>query len=160
MATQSRYFADGLVEEIITALSRIKRLFVVARSSGGIPRGQTIDVKQIGQEMGVRCVLEGSVREAGGRVRITAQLIDAASGSRLWADRFDGSLDAVFELQDQVAVGVAGATERALQSSEFHRADDLSTLVTVREKYRQPASNLAGRRQLTVLSCNLANQRH
>src|SRR6516225_8481317 len=97
---EQEYFADGMVEEIITALSRIRWLFVLARNSSFAYKGQTIDVKQIGRELGVRYVLEGSVRKGGGRVRITAQLIDAFIGTHLWADRFDGSLDEVFELQD------------------------------------------------------------
>jgi TolB-like protein len=103
-----------VVAEIITALSRIRWLFVIARNSSFTYKGEAVDVKQVGRELGVRYVLEGSVRKAGGRVRITAQLIDASSGSHLWADRFDGSLEDVFELQDQVAVSVAGVIEPAL----------------------------------------------
>src|SRR5437762_76527 len=102
------YFADGMVEEIITALSRIRWLFVIARNSSFTYKGQAFDVKQVGRELGVRYVLEGSVRKAGGRVRIVAQLIDALTGTHLRADRFDGSLEDVFELQDRVAVSVAG----------------------------------------------------
>src|SRR6516225_8558944 len=94
------YFADGMVEEIITALSRIRWLFVIARNSTFTYKGQAIDVKQVGRDLGVRYVLEGSVRKASGRVRINAQLIDAQNGTHLWADRFDGSLEDVFELQD------------------------------------------------------------
>ncbi len=112
------YFADGMVEEIITALSRIGWLFVVARNSSFIYKGQAIDVKQVGRELGVCYVLEGSVRKAGHRVRITAQLIDALSGAHLWADHFDGSLEDVFELQDRVASSVAGVIEPALQAAE------------------------------------------
>jgi adenylate cyclase len=112
------YFADGMVEEIITALSRIKWLFVAARNSSFTYKGQSADVKQVGRELGVCYVLEGSVRKAGGRVRITAQLIDTHSGMHLWADRFDGSLEDVFELQDKVAWSVAGAIEPALQAAE------------------------------------------
>jgi TolB-like protein len=97
-----------MVEEIITALSRIRRLFVIARNSSFTYKGQAVDVKQIGRELSVRYVLEGSVRKAGGRVRITAQLVDALTGTHLWADRFDGSLKDVFELQDKVASSVAG----------------------------------------------------
>jgi adenylate cyclase len=119
---EQEYFADGMVEEIITALSRIRWLFVIARNSSFTYKGQAVDVKQIGRELGVRYVLEGSVRKAGGRVRITAQLIDASSGAHLWADRFDGSLEDVFELQDLVAVGVAGAIEPALQVAERRRS--------------------------------------
>jgi adenylate cyclase len=118
---EQEYFADGMVEEIITALSRIRWLFVIARNSSFTYKGQAIDVKQVGRELGVRYVLEGSVRKAGGRVRITAQLIDAASGAHLWADRFDGSLEDVFDLQDQVATSVAGVIEPALQAAETAR---------------------------------------
>jgi adenylate cyclase len=116
------YFADGMVEEIITALSRIRWLFVIARNSSFTYKGLAIDVKQVGRELGVRYVLEGSVRKAGGRVRITAQLIDALSGAHLWADRFDGSLEDVFELQDRVAISVAGVIEPTLRQAEIERA--------------------------------------
>jgi adenylate cyclase len=109
---EQEYFADGMVEEIITALSRIRWLFVIARNSTFTHKGQAVDVKQVGRELGVRYVLEGSVRKAGGRVRITAQLIDALTGTHLWADRFDGSLEDVFDLQDQVAVSAVGASSR------------------------------------------------
>ena len=119
---EQEYFADGMVEEIITALSRIRWLFVIARNSTFTYKGQAADVKQVGRELGVRYVLEGSVRKAGGRVRITAQLIDAQSGTHLWADRFDGSLEDVFDLQDQVAVSVAGVIEPALQTAETARS--------------------------------------
>jgi TolB-like protein len=116
------YFADGVVEEIITALSRIRWLFVIARNSTFTYKGQAIDVKRVGRELGVRYVLEGSVRKAGGRVRITTQLIDAATGGHLWADRFDASLENVFELQDKVASSVAGVIEPALQAAETARS--------------------------------------
>jgi len=116
------YFADGMVEEIITALSRIRWLLVIARNSSFAYKGQTVDVKQVGRELGVRYVLEGSVRKAGNRVRITGQLIDAATGAHLWADRFDGSLEDVFELQDKVASSVAGVIEPALQAAETARS--------------------------------------
>src|SRR5271156_2812028 len=112
------YFADGMVEEIITALSRIRWLFVIARNSSFTYKGQAIDVTQVGRELGVRYVLEGSVRKAGQRVRITGKLIDAVTGTHLWADRFDGSLEDVFDLQDKVASSVAGVIEPALQAAE------------------------------------------
>jgi adenylate cyclase len=118
------YFADGMVEEIITALSRIRWLFVIARNSSFAYKGRALDVKQVGRELGVRYVLEGSVRKAGGRVRIAAQLIEAETGTHLWADRFDGSLEAIFDLQDQVAISVAGVIEPALQAVEIRRALD------------------------------------
>jgi adenylate cyclase len=116
------YFADGMVEEIITALSRIRWLFVIARNSSFTYKGQPIDVRRVGRELGVRYVLEGSVRKASTRVRITAQLIDAATGAHLWADRFDGSLEDVFELQDKVAGSVAGVIEPTLQTAETIRS--------------------------------------
>jgi TolB-like protein/class 3 adenylate cyclase len=119
---EQEYFADGMVEEIITALSRIRWLFVIARNSSFTYKGQAVDVKQVGRELGVRYVLEGSVRKAGGRVRITAQLIEAETGTHLWADRFDGALDDIFELQDQVASRVIGAIEPRLRRSEIERA--------------------------------------
>ena len=111
-----------MVEEIITALSRIRWLFVIARTSTFTYKGQAIDVKQVGHELGVRYVLEGSVRKAGNRVRITGQLIDALSGTHLWADRFDGSLEDVFDLQDTVASSVAGVIEPALRAAETARS--------------------------------------
>jgi adenylate cyclase len=119
---EQEYFADGMVEEIITTLSRIRWLFVIARNSSFTYKGQAVDVKQVGRELGVRYVLEGSVRKASGRMRITAQLIDAARGTHLWADRFDGSLQDVFDLQDKVASSVAGIIEPALQRAEMVRS--------------------------------------
>ena len=119
---EQEYFTDGMVEEIITALSRIRWLFVIARNSSFTYKGQAVDVKQVGRELGVRYVLEGSVRKAGGRVRITAQLIDAVSHAHLWADRFDGALEDVFELQDNVASNVAGVIEPALLGAEMSRS--------------------------------------
>jgi len=111
-----------MVEEIITALSRIRWLFVLARNSSFSYKGQSPDVKRVGRELGVRYVLEGSVRKAGDRVRITGQLIDASSGAHLWADRFDGALEDVFDLQDKVASSVAGVIEPALQAAETARS--------------------------------------
>ncbi len=119
---EQEYFVDGMVEEIITALSRIRWLFVIARNSTFTYKGRAIDVKQVGRELGVRYVLEGSVRRGGNRVRITAQLVDATNGAHLWADRFDGSLGDVFDLQDRVASSVAGVIEPALQAAEMERA--------------------------------------
>jgi adenylate cyclase len=119
---EQEYFADGMVEEIITALSRIRWLFVIARNSTFTYKGQPVEVKRVGQELGVRYVLEGSVRKAGRRVRITTQLIDALTGTHLWADRFDGSLEDVFELQDKVAMSVAGVIEPALREAEIARS--------------------------------------
>ncbi len=119
---EQEYFADGMVEEIVTALSHIRWLFVIARNSTFTYKGRAVDVKEVGRELGVRYVLEGSVRKAGTRVRITGQLIDALSGTHLWADRFDGSLEDVFELQDKVAISVSGVIEPALQAAEMRRS--------------------------------------
>jgi adenylate cyclase len=119
---EQEYFADGMVEEIITALSRIRWLFVLARNSSFTYKGKAIDVKRVGRELGVSYVLEGSVRKAGGRIRITAQLIDAIGGAHLWADRFDGLLEDVFDLQDKVALSVAGVIEPTLQAAETARS--------------------------------------
>jgi TolB-like protein/class 3 adenylate cyclase len=124
---EQEYFADGMVEEIITALSRIRWLFVIARNSSFTYKGQAVDVKQVGRELGVRYVLEGSVRKAGQRVRITAQLIGTTTGAHLWADRFDGPLEDVFNLQDQVASSVAGVIEPALQAAETARSANRPT---------------------------------
>jgi len=115
---EQEYFADGMVEEIITALSRIKWLFVIARNSSFTYKGQPVDVTRVGRELGVRYVLEGSVRKGGNQVRITAQLIDAANGAHLWAGWYDGSLENVFDLQDKVALGVVGVIEPTVQAAE------------------------------------------
>jgi TolB-like protein len=124
---EQEYFADGMVEEIITALSRIRWLFVIARNSSFTYKGQALDVKRVGRELGVRYVLEGAVRRAGSRLRITTQLIDALSGTHLWADRFEGSLADIFDLQDKVASSVAGVIEPALQAAETARLADRPT---------------------------------
>jgi adenylate cyclase len=115
------YFADGMVDEIITALSRIRSLFVIARASTSTYKGQSLDPKRIGRELGVRYVLEGSVRKGEGRVRISAQLMEAEGAAHLWADHFDGSLEDVFDLQDQVAMRVAGIIEPTLRAAEIRR---------------------------------------
>jgi TolB-like protein/class 3 adenylate cyclase/Flp pilus assembly protein TadD len=127
---EQEYFADGVVEEITTAISRLPWLFVIARNSSFTYKGRAVDVKQVARELGVRYVLEGSVRKAGNRVRITRQLIDTATSAHIWADRFDGALDDIFELQDQVASNVAGAIEPKLRQSEIDRAS------------RKPTANL------------------
>src|SRR5438105_4445746 len=119
---EQEYFADGMVEEITTAISRLPWLFVIARNSSFTYKGRAVDVKQVARELGVRYVLEGSVRKGGNRVRITGQLIDTATGAHIWADRFDGALDDIFELQDQVASSVVGAIEPRLRQSEIERA--------------------------------------
>jgi TolB-like protein/class 3 adenylate cyclase/Tfp pilus assembly protein PilF len=119
---EQEYFADGMVEDITTALSRFRNLFVIARNSSFAYKNQAVDVKQIGRELGVRYVLEGSVRKAGNRVRITGQLIDTATGAHLWADRFDGDLAEVFDLQDRVATRVVGEIAPRLEEVEVERA--------------------------------------
>lgn len=118
---EQEYFADGVVEDIIIALSRFRGLFVMARNSSFTYKGKAVDIKQVGHELGVRYVLEGSVRKAGGRVRITGQLIDAATGDHLWADKFDGDLQDIFNLQDQVTVRVVGAIAPLIEHSEIER---------------------------------------
>ena len=115
------YFADGMVEDIITGLSRIKWLFVIARNSTFAYKGQPVDVKQIGRELGVRYVLEGSVRKADERVRIGAQLVEAETGVHLWADRHDSRLDDIFALQDEITLSVVGAIEPNLRDAEIER---------------------------------------
>jgi TolB-like protein/Tfp pilus assembly protein PilF len=119
---EQEYFADGMVEDIITALSRTKALFVIARNSSFSYKGKSPDIRQVGRELGVRYVLEGSVRKAGARIRITGQLIDAQSGAHLWADRFDGALEDIFDLQDQIASRVVGEVAPALEEAEITRA--------------------------------------
>jgi TolB-like protein len=128
---EQEYFADGMVEDIITGLSRIVWLFVIERNSSFTYKGKAVDIKQVGRELGVRYVLEGSVRKAGNRLRITGQLIDAATGSHIWADKFDGAMEDVFDLQDRIAISVAGAIEPALLEQEIKRSraratDDLT----------------------------------
>jgi adenylate cyclase len=127
---EHEYFVDGVVEEIMMAIARLPWLFVIARNSAFTYKGKPVGEKQVAQELGVRYVLEGSVRKAGNRVRITGQLIDATTGAHIWADRFDGALDDIFELQDQLASSVAGAIEPKLRQSEIERAS------------RKPTANL------------------
>jgi len=120
---EQEYFTDGMVEDIITALSRFKSLFVIARNSSFTYKGKAVEIKQVGRELGVRYVLEGSVRKAGGKVRITGQLIDAVTGAHLWADRFDGALDDIFELQDKVTSSVVAAIAPRLEQAEIERSE-------------------------------------
>jgi TolB-like protein len=116
------YFADGMVEEITSALGRIRWFFVIARNSAFTYKGRAVDVRQVGRELGVRYVVEGSVRKAGGRVRIACQLAEAETGRQLWSERFDAALDDIFELQDRVTEAVAGALEPSLLAAEIRRA--------------------------------------
>src|SRR5499427_4948364 len=124
---EQEYFADGMVEEIITTLSRIHWLFVIARNSSFTYKGRTVDIKQVGRELGVLYVLEGSVRKAGNRVRITAQLLDATTAAHLWADHFDGTLEDIFQLQDNVASSVAGVIEPTMLAAEHRRSTQRPT---------------------------------
>jgi TolB-like protein/class 3 adenylate cyclase/tetratricopeptide (TPR) repeat protein len=119
---EQEYFADGMVEDIITALSRFKSLFVIARNSSFTYKGKAVDIKQVGRELGVRYVLEGSVRKAGNRVRITGQLIEADTDRHIWADKFDGGLEDIFDLQDQVTSSVVGLIAPKLEQAEIERA--------------------------------------
>jgi adenylate cyclase len=119
---EQEYFADGMVEDIITALSRFKSLFVIARNSSFTYKGKAVDIKQVGRELGVRYILEGSVRKVGTRVRIAGQLIEATTGGHLWADKFDGALEDVFGLQDQVTANVVGLIAPTLERAEIERA--------------------------------------
>src|SRR5262245_11302273 len=119
---EQEYFADGMVEDIITALSRFKALFVIARNSSFTYKGKAVDIKQVGRELGVRYVLEGSVRKAANRLRISGQLIDASAGGHLWADHFDGVVDDIFELQDRMTSSVVGAIAPKVEQAEIERA--------------------------------------
>lgn len=119
---EQEYFADGVVEDIITALSRFKSLFVIARNSSFTYKGKAVDIKQVGRELGVRYVLEGSIRKSGNRVRVTGQLIEAATDKHVWADKFDGSLDDVFDLQDRLTATVVGLVAPQIEEAEIERA--------------------------------------
>jgi adenylate cyclase len=119
---EQEYFADGMVEDIITALSRVKSFFVIARNSSFTYKGKHVDIRQVGRELGVRYVLEGSVRKSGNRVRITGQLIEAANGNHVWADKFEGGLEDVFELQDRITETVVAAIEPSVQAAEIQRS--------------------------------------
>ena len=119
---EQEYFADGLVEDIITALSRVKSFFVIARNSSFTYKGRAVDVRQVARELGVRYVLEGSIRKAGSRVRIVGQLVDAIGGHHVWADRFDGDVSDIFDLQDKVAESVVGAVEPSIRLEEIKQA--------------------------------------
>src|SRR5262249_15802772 len=119
---EQEYFADGITEDITTALSQFRWLFVIARNSSFVFKGKAGDVKLIPRELGGGYLVEGSVRKAGNRLRITGQLVDASSGSHLWADRFDGAVDDVFDLQDKVTASVVGAIGPKLEQAEISRA--------------------------------------
>jgi adenylate cyclase len=124
---EQEYFVDGLVDDIITAMSRVTWLFVIARNSSFTYKGRAVDVRQVGRELGVRYVLEGSVRKSGNRLRVTGQLVDTATGNHIWAERFDGVLQDVFDLQDKITASVAGAIEPKLQQAEIQRARNKPT---------------------------------
>jgi TolB-like protein/Tfp pilus assembly protein PilF len=140
---EQEYFADGVVDDIISALSRIRWLFVVARNSSFTYEGRAVDVKQVGRELGVRYVLEGSVRKTANRVRITGQLIDATTGGHLWADRFEGTLSDIFDLQDQLTENVVGAIAPQLERAEIERAKQKPTRsLDARDYYLRGMANL------------------
>ena len=120
--TNQDYFADGMVEDIITGLSRIKWLFVIARNSSLVYKGKAIDIRQVGRDLGVRYVLEGGVRKSGNRLRITAQLVEAETGAHLWADKYDGALEDIFDLQDKITERVVGIVEPSVRKSEIARS--------------------------------------
>jgi adenylate cyclase len=120
--TEQEFFADGLAEDIITALSKAHWLFVIARNSSFTYKGKSVDVRQLGRELGVRYVLEGSVRKSGNRVRITAQLIDATDGHQVWADRYDRALDDIFAVQDEITHSIIGAIAPGIVAAEIQRA--------------------------------------
>jgi adenylate cyclase len=120
--SEQDYFADGMVEDIITGLSHIKWLFVIARNSTFVYKGKAVDVRQVGRELGVRYVLEGGVRKSGNRLRVTAQLVEAETGAHLWANRYDGDTEDVFDFQDRITDSVVGIVEPSLQRSEIERA--------------------------------------
>lgn len=157
---EQEYFADGMVEEIITALSRIRWLFVVARNSSFSYKGHVVDIRRVQQELGVGYLLEGSVQKAAGRVRISAQLIEIESGAHLWANRFDGSLQDIFELQEQVATAVAGAIEPTLETAEVHRASEHPTSdLTAYDLYLRALPNwISWERDRVVLALSLLDQ--
>jgi adenylate cyclase len=124
---EQEYFVDGVVEDIITALSRVRWFLVIARNSSFTYKGRAVDIRQVGRELGVRYVLEGSIRRAGNRIRITGQLIEAATGRHVWADKFDGDLADIFDLQDELTESIVGAIEPSLQRAEIERAQQKAT---------------------------------
>jgi TolB-like protein/Tfp pilus assembly protein PilF len=119
---EDEYFSDGITEDLLTGLSRIRWLFVIARNSSFVFKGKAVDMKEIGRQLGVRYVLEGSIRRAGSRVRVTGQLIEAATGAHIWAERYDRDLTDIFELQDEITHSVVGAIEPTLRKAEIDRA--------------------------------------
>jgi TolB-like protein len=141
---EQEYFADGVVEDIIMALSRMRWLFVIARNSSFTYKRQAVDVRQVGRELGVRYVLEGSVRKAANRVRIAGQLIDATTGANIWADRFESALEGVFDLQDQITASVVGAIAPMLERAEIDRASrKLTERLDAHEYYMRGIASLS-----------------
>ena len=137
--TEQDYFANGMVEDIVAGMSRIKWLFVIARNSSFVYKGKAVDVRQVGRELGVRYLLEGSVRKAGARLRITAQLVEAETGAHVWADKFDGELEDVFDLQDQITDRVVGIIEPSL---EGRRSNDPVESALKKSRCLRPLSAL------------------
>jgi adenylate cyclase len=158
--SEQEYFADGMVEDIITALSWTKGLFVIARNSTFAYKGKSPDIRQVGRDLGVRYVLEGSVRKAGNRVRITGQLIDAESGAHMWAEKIDGGLEDIFELQDQVTSQVVGAISPALEQAEIARAKrkvgNLQAYDYCRQRAETPPASLHASRWCCLLGIDAA----
>jgi adenylate cyclase len=147
---EQEYFADGMVDDILSALSRVRWLFVIARQSSFVYKGRAVDVKQIGRELGVRYVVEGSVRKAGHRVRITAQLIEAETGTHVWADRFERDLTDIFALQDEITERIVSAVEPNVQASEIKRARAKPTdSLTAYDLYLQALPDYYGQTQET-----------
>jgi adenylate cyclase len=155
---EQEYFTDGIVEDIITGLSRSKHLFVIARNSSFAYKGKSPDIRQVGRELGVRYVLEGSVRKAGNRIRITGQLIDAATGVHIWADRFEGDFEGIFQLQDQMTSSVIGGIIPSLDLAEIERAQRKTENLQAYDYYlrSQAASNHS---TLEASLASLANAR-
>jgi TolB-like protein len=143
---EQEYFADGIVEDITTALSRFKSFAVVSRNSARAYKGRSLDVRQVGKELGVRYVLEGAIRSAGGQLRVNAQLVETESGTQIWANRFDGPTTALFEVQDQITDGVVGAIQPSVTHAEVERARlKRSSNLTAYDLYLQALPHLLSR---------------
>ena len=141
------YFADGMVDDIITGLARIKWLFVIARNSTFTYKGRAVDVKQVGRELGVRYVLEGSVRKVGNNLRVTGQMIDASTGAHVWAERFDRSSDDIFALQDEIALSAVGAIAPSVRRAEIDRVKRNAPTVSM------PTTSCCGRSPMSIPAC-------
>jgi adenylate cyclase len=156
---EQEYFADGIVDDIITALSRVRAFFVIARNSSFTYKGKAVDIKQVGRELGVRYVLEGSIRRAGNRVRITGQLIEAENGRHIWADRFEGDLNDIFDLQDRITESVVGAVEPSLRLAEIERARSKPTAKRIPGLFAPVAATFFAASHADRLCCAAAQMR-